>query len=345
MPRKHLLIICSIILTGACTVDKSWNPILLEQESSNLKIAFGSCAHSYDTLNIFNAIHTEQPDLWVWLGDIVYGDTHDMNVLKEKYDKQKRKIEYQQVLNNSKVIGVWDDHDYGINDGGKFYSMKRESKELLLDFLDTDMLDPVRTRDGAYADYTLIAGNKKVKIILLDTRYFRDTLEADLETTARYLPNPTGDILGEEQWRWLEETLTNSDADLHIIGTGIQLIAEEQGYEKWANFPRSRQQLFNLLVESPSTPTLIISGDRHIAELSKIEIPDLGYPLYDFTASGLTHTWGMPWPEPNKFRVDSLIFSKNFGLINIDFSADSPIVALQVRNELNEILLQHTIEY
>jgi alkaline phosphatase D len=44
-------------------------------------------------------------------------------------------------------------------------------------------------------------------------------------------------MLGETQWKWLEDQLTASDADVHIIGGGIQFLPEEHRSEKWANFP------------------------------------------------------------------------------------------------------------
>lgn len=314
-------------------------------EASEITIAFGSCAHSYDSMPIFNAIASHKPSVWVWLGDIMYGDSHDMAVLQKKYHIQKEKPEYKNLMSIAKIIGIWDDHDYGINDGGKYYSKKEESKELLLDFLDVAEDDPVRNHEGAYSTYDLFVEDKLVKIILLDTRYFRDTLDADFGSTARYLPNMEGDILGEEQWQWFEETLRNSIADFHILGSGIQVIADEQGYEKWANFPKSRARIFNLLAEINPKPLIIISGDRHIAEVSKIDIPGLSYPLYDFTASGLTHTWGMYWNEPNQYRVDSLIAFKNFGLLRIDLQQAKPLVTLEVRGENDELIQETKIEY
>ena len=35
------------------------------------------------------------------------------------------------------------------------------------------------------------------------------------------VPDPAGDMLGETQWQWLEQQLTHSDADMHIIGSGM----------------------------------------------------------------------------------------------------------------------------
>jgi alkaline phosphatase D len=335
------------ILSGvlSCNQRSSSDDDILQDMSNEITIAFGSCARSNDSIPIFNDVIAQEPAVWIWLGDIMYGDSHDMSVLKKKYDIQKNNPRYKKLSARAKVIGIWDDHDYGINDGGKNYTMKDASKGLLLDFLDVADNDPVRNHDGVYSAHDIAVGDKTVKIILLDTRYFRDTLEADLKGTARYLPNEAGDILGEEQWRWLESTLKNSKADFHVLGSGIQVIAAEQGYEKWANFPQSRDRFFKLLAKINPKPLMVISGDRHIAEISKIEIPGLDYPLYDFTASGLTHTWSSPWDEPNKFRVDSLIAAKNFGLLRLDLQNAKPEVVLEIRGEHDALIQQTKIIY
>lgn len=342
----HFYFISSIlILLFSCQpeLEKGSEPIV--QKETQVRIAFGSCAHSYDTLKIFDAINNIEPDIWIWLGDIVYGDTHDMAVLKEKYDKQKSKPEYQRLLAQSKVIGTWDDHDYGVNDAGKFHSMKEESKEELLRFLEVPASDSVRFRDGVYSDYAVRVDDKLIKILMLDTRYFRDTLWADTVTLARHLPNFDGDILGEGQWQWLESQLSINSVDLYIIGSSIQLIAEEQGFEKWANFPAARNRFFNMLKNTGDTPVIIISGDRHMAEMSRIDLEYIPYPLYDLTASGLTHTWGMYREEPNQYRQGELIVSKNFGLLDIKFTDQQPHVDTKVINEEGKVLLKQSLHY
>ncbi len=98
------------------------------------------------------------------------------------------------------IIGTWDDHDYGINDGGKDFPKKKESKELMLSFLDVPAGDPMRKHEGVYSSHTYGSGKQKVKVILLDTRYFRDPLKESTAPNTRYTPSDTGDFLGEEQW-------------------------------------------------------------------------------------------------------------------------------------------------
>jgi alkaline phosphatase D len=164
-------------------------------------------------------------------------------------------------------------------------------------------------------------------------------LESSKIEGKRYEINQTGDILGEEQWVWLKKELTNSEADIHIIANGIQVISEEQGFEKWANFPKARKRLLDLLTETKPKNPIVLSGDRHIAEYSRIKTNDLDLP--EITSSGLTHTWGELREEPNKHRIGKLIVSLNFGLLHIDWS--KPAIKFEIRDQNNKILLANEL--
>lgn len=301
------------------------------------RIAFGSCSREYQDNQLWDQILANEPETWIWLGDNIYGDSEDMSVLAEKYRKQKSRPAYQKILQSMPVYGIWDDHDYGVNDGDKNYRMKLQSKELLLDFLDVPAEAEVRAREGAYQYYRLGEGAGAISLILLDTRFFRDELQTDPNGKTRYLPNPGGDILGEEQWRWLEGILQNHPAPVTLIGSGIQVIPEEQGYEKWANFPKARKRLLGLIERFGNGRILILSGDRHIAEISKLELGERRFPVYEFTSSGLTHTWERKREEPNKHRISQLHIVRNFGIIRLDWHTIPPGIQLEIRGEGNRL--------
>lgn len=312
------------------------------------RIAFGSCSRQSSEDQMWDEIVALKPDLWIWGGDNIYGDTHDMNVLKAKYDQQKNRPAYQRLLATCPVTGTWDDHDYGINDGGKFYSRKQESKELALDFLEIPVHHPVRHREGLYYSYTLGKAPRDILILNLDTRWFRDTIykEFYFDSTTnrrryRYLPNPEGDILGEAQWEWLENEFKKSRAALIIINSSIQVLSDEHDFEKWSNFPAARQRLFRLLQRFPDKRVLIISGDRHIAEISRLDLPGLKYPLYDITSSGLTHTWSEAWIEKNPYRIGELVMQKNFALLEIFWEKPAPRIHVSIHGKDRAVFLTH----
>jgi alkaline phosphatase D len=53
-----------------------------------------------------------------------------MTLLRQKYEMLFGKEPLQKFLAHTKTLAVWDDHDYGINDGGKEYPKKVESKNI-----------------------------------------------------------------------------------------------------------------------------------------------------------------------------------------------------------------------
>ncbi|WP_297336070.1 alkaline phosphatase D family protein [Algoriphagus sp.] len=279
-------------------------------------ITFGSCNRQDDPQPLWDPILAENSDLWIWMGDNIYGDTHSMDTLREKYARQKAQPKYQELRNSTAIIGIWDDHDYGINDGGKYYAKKKESQQLMMDFLDVPKSAPERKREGAYAAYMFGSGDKQVKVILLDARYHRDTL---MRENRNYLPNEQGQILGEAQWKWLENELNTSQAQVNLIVSGIQFLPVDHVYEKWANFPKERERLLDLIASSAVKTPILLSGDRHIAELMKLEDERFPEGLYEITSSGLTHTWSKAGEEENRFRIGELIAKLNYGLAEIDW--------------------------
>ena len=324
-------------------IDFSMKP--LDTDSVLTSIAFGSCNNQKKDQSYWNNIASENPDLWIWSGDIVYADTEDMRVKADEYQKQKVNTDYRNFLSKVPILGIYDDHDYGVNDACKTYPKRAVSRDLLLDFLDVPEDQPVRNREGAYQSYTIGPEGKQVKILILDTRYFRDELEKNPEKgEQRFLQNKQGDVLGYDQWKWLERELTNSKATVHIFISSIQLIPEEHYFEKWSNFPAARHKFFKLLSKTNPICPIIISGDRHIAEISMMEVPDIDYPLYEVTSSGLTHARTEKKDEPNRYRVGDLMPKLNYGVLKIDWSGELPALTAEIKGIESDLLQECQIE-
>lgn len=286
--------------------------VVLAQKKNELTFAFGSCNRQDLPQPLWNVIMEDRPHLWIWLGDNIYGDSDDLAVLKVKYDKQLNQEDYKKLIEKVPVIGTWDDHDYGRNDGNRTYPFRKESQQLALDFLGEPVRSPRRKQEGIYAAYDYRVGSKEIRVILLDVRYHQDPLQKDAQRA--YIPDPRADILGEAQWEWLEAQLRDSQADVHLIGSGIQFIPDQHSTEKWANFPVSLERFFDLLAATRAKGVMLISGDRHIGEFSKIQVEGLDYPVYEFTSSGLTHSSTHDRANVNRYRIGPLVTLKNYGL-------------------------------
>ncbi|NNE90172.1 MAG: alkaline phosphatase family protein [Verrucomicrobiales bacterium] len=302
------------------------------------KIAIGSCAHEGKSQPIWDPIVAEQPDLFLFLGDNIYGDTEDMAVMREKYGKLAAKEGYQKLRETCPVLAVWDDHDYGVNDGGAEYPMKVESEAEFHAFFQTPEDAPSRGRPGIYEADLFGPEGRRTQIIRLDTRYFRSELVALPKKTpdGPYDRNtdPAATMLGEAQWKWLADQL-EVPADLRIIASSIQVIPQDHKWELWENMPLERARLFKLLGGKSAGNVIFVSGDRHMGEISVLKTDDPtspGFPLYELTSSGLTNAGGGRAGEVNRHRIENTTnFQKrNYGMVRIDWAKQT--VNLELRD-------------
>ena len=278
-------------------------------------IAFGSC-HKVNDRNsdlVLTSIADQSPDAFIWLGDIVYGKDGDPEHLSKRFDQLKSKSSYQNLLQSTEVFGTWDDHDYGLNNAGRDYKHKDRSRADLFAFLNVPKNSPAYQRNGAYQSYNL---SPKIKLILLDNRYFKSEY-APKPYNDPYPPDYKGTILGEQQWNWLENLLKNSNAEVHIIASGIQVLSPEHRFEKWQNYPNEYKRLIGLLQTHTVKNPIVLSGDRHMSEISQ---KDIGYTiLYDATASGMTEALTNNLSENNPYRIGQAIGVNNYGMIALDW--------------------------
>lgn len=335
--RRHFLKTASAATVGALALRSAPGAVRDGDLGAPLqRILFGSCNKDYKPQPLWPAIVASKPDLWIWLGDIVYGSVDNLADLAGKYRNNKTKPGYEELRKSCRIIGTWDDNDFGLKNGGVENPHKAESQKLLLDFLDEAADSPRRRQDGVYAAYSYGPAGKQVKVILLDTRSHRQA------------PGPNADILGDKQWVWLERQLSESTAEVNLIGSGIQFLSNQHSFEKWANFPKARQRLLDLIVKSRARNVIVLSGDRHLGEISRLKDPRLAYPLYDVTSSGMTHfaESGLKnlfhdfQHEPNPFRRGEVFLGFNFGAITIDWEASPRIVTMQIRDQENVARVQ-----
>lgn len=322
------------------------------------RIAFGSCARQNKEQPIWEAVVATKPQRFLMLGDNIYGDTEDMAVLRAKYDLLGKQPGFMKLRATCPVLATWDDHDYGANDAGAEYPKKKESQQIFLDFFEVPPDDPRRKQEGVYSSHLFGPKGKRVQVILLDARYFRSPLKKGFKPgepgegyRGPYAPNTDADatVLGATQWAWLKEQL-QVPAEVRLIGSGVQVVADEHGSEHWGNFPHERKKLFALIRETKAGGVIFLSGDRHLSEIARLPADHplgVGYPLFDITSSSLNvpsgnvNKAGVRFAnEINSYRVGLTYFDVNFGCVHIDWDQADPVIRCQVRDEKGGVMLQ-----
>ena len=298
------------------------------------RIAFGSCADQNHQQPIWGRIFAYDPELFIFAGDNVYGDDRSgtLSELRGAYARAAKIPAVRRLRATRPVLAIWDDHDFGLNDAGHDFPNKRASEELFLTHWGVAEDDPRRRRDGVYHQVTFGPEGRRVQIILLDTRFFRSPLKATDKRGAagkeQYMPDSDSSktMLGEAQWAWLREQLLKP-ADLRLIVSSIQVLAQGHGYERWGNLPRERQKLFELVKETEANGVIFLSGDRHLGALYR-QTDGVPYDLYEMTSSGINRSYRSA-DEPGPLRLGDVYRYENFGSIDIDWSTNTVTLAVR----------------
>ncbi|MBL8698502.1 MAG: alkaline phosphatase family protein [Alphaproteobacteria bacterium] len=301
--------------------------------ASLTRIAFASCADQGQPQPIWTAVHDYAPELFIFAGDNVYGDVSsgDLRELRAAYAAATEIPGYARLRRETPLLATWDDHDYGANDAGAEFPWKQASKELFLSFWGVPADDPRRAREGLYHAATFGPPERRVQVVLLDTRWFRSPLKpTDRRGAAgreRYVADddPAKTVLGAAQWDWLAARL-REPAALRLIVSSIQVLAEGHGWERWGNFPRERQRLFDLIAATAANGVVFLSGDRHLGAFYR-ETAGTPYPLPEATSSGINKAFRSREPGPN--RLGEVVGEANFGTIDIDWNAGRAAMALR----------------
>ncbi len=356
-PWRLTLVLGLALASADGLAETRWLPLPNGEIS---RIAFGSCAKQWLAQPIWDTVIAAEPDLFLFLGDAIYGDTDGTSAwqvtggqLAGEWNRLADKPEIRRLMASVPVMATWDNHDYGSHDGGAEFPLKRRSADIFLDFFDEPPDSARRQREGVYQARIFGPDGRRVQIMLLDTRYFRSRPVPDerpaeekqrLNMVGRYAPttDPAATLLGEEQWLWMAAQL-EQPAELRLIASSTQIIPDEKGMDEWGNFPHERQRLIDLLRDADVEGVILLSGNVHYAEVSGLEVLD--YPLIELTASGLTHVNEGYAAMPNAYRVGGPVVDLNFGMVEIEWdAAGGPRVTISLRNVSGDVPFAYSFE-
>ena len=308
-----------------------WSP-LPPAEAPLARIAFGSCLHQSKPQPIWRSVIAAEPQLFLMLGDNVYGDikSADYRELKTAYADLADHPDFAAARDAFPILATWDDHDYGSNDAGADFVHRAVGRDQFRAFWKGSGSVAGEDREGIH--YARIFGpiGRRVQIIMLDTRSFRSPLSRKPVGAAGrgpYQPDAAAakTMLGARQWDWLARQF-REPADLRIVVSSIQVLADGHGWERWGNLPAERKRLFQLIDDTGANGVVFLSGDRHRAAMYR-NVADGPYPLIEVTSSSLN----LPMADTDEYgphQIDQMYGSVNFGMLNVDWRKRSLTITI-----------------
>ncbi|MEM9570086.1 MAG: alkaline phosphatase D family protein [Pseudomonadota bacterium] len=321
------------------------------------KVLLGSCLDEEKGPSAaLQSLATERADLFLMVGDNVYGDRDgmsytnnqaDLDEVRESFADLAAREDFQTVRQNLPMMVAWDDHDYGANDSGKEFPFRNYAERIHEVFWGLEDQD-VGQWPGTYYARAFGPEGQRTQVIMLDTRYFRSGLtptdEWGVKGKERYLPAPTGsmqDMLGAAQWTWLENQL-RQPADIRLIASSIQVMPTVHGWEAWSAMPEERQNLFDLIERTQATGVVFLSGDRHSAYIYE-EQGVLPYTANELTSSSLNVSFATELDEMDSRQQGAAFPPENYGSVEIDWEARA--ITLKVHDNAGETVRENAIGF
>lgn len=289
----------------------------------DFSLAFGSCAHyARDPVQpIWLAVHEQEPDLFLWLGDNIYADSVNPSAIAEEYRRQRGVPAFQSLARGVPQLAIWDDHDYALDDHDRSNPVKLEALRQFRRY----WANPSYGLSEAPGVFFRSAYGA-VDLFMLDCRYERDPNDAP--------DTPAKSLLGARQLAWLKEELKASQSERRAV---FKLLccgsnwsdSKGAGGDSWAAFLHERNALFDFIRDEAISGVVLLSGDVHRGELNAIAwSAHGGYDFYDLVSSPLAQAAVPVW---DGYRIAAPVRepyagSPNFGLIRFEFEPEPRLV-------------------
>jgi alkaline phosphatase D len=323
------------------------------EDAPDFAVGFGSCMYinepEFDRpgkgyggdYTIFETINTKKPDIMLWGGDNIYlreADWDSKTGIQHRYTHSRSIKEMQPLLARTQNFAIWDDHDFGPNDGDRsFYNKYVTQKEFKNFWVNKTYGADYEQREGNYSTFNW----GDAQFFLLDNRFFKSP---NNRLTGKRV------LLGETQLEWLMDALSSSSASFKIICIGGQVLNTAARFENYATYPEEKAKLLQEIEANKIKGVLFLSGDRHFTELSKQERVGT-YPLYDWTVSSLTSGTSTSYQqETNLNRVEGSVFAVNdFGILSFSGNKENRQLKLALYDKngvelWNKVILKKELE-
>ena len=299
----------------------------------------GRCRRGAVGYPIFDVMHAQQLDFFLFLGDTIYGDdlcpsppnepgadfrATTLAEYRARHRDQRGAEALRRFLDSVPVYVIWDDHEVRNDFAGPFDSQMPAGRQALREYW------PIRVEpDDPQRLYRTVRAGADLELFILDTRQYRSR-NADRD-------GPAKTMLGERQLQWLLKGLTESTATWKVIVTSVPLSVPKgggagvPGNDGWAGgpgspgFERERQVIVDRILDRRVRNVVFLAGDVHYVQATAYDPNGDGTPdFYEFVAGPLSAAPGRETPASLGLHPTKLINEggyMNFGLIRVTKSS------------------------
>lgn len=250
-----------------------------------LRFAVVSCSNYANGLyNAYQQVtEKNNVDAVIHLGDYIYehggGGVRDhvpnreiitLPDYRQRHASYKEDIDLRQLHQQFAFIATWDDHEtandswaggaQNHNDGeGDWFDRKAVGIQAYFEWM------PIRLPDAMDEEriYRKLSYGNLADIFVLDTR-----LEGREEQDGTTNNDPNRTILGQTQFNWLTNGMSNSTAQWKIVAQQVMMAPLGIGgfgvnEDQWDGYPAERQALYDHVLNNNIDNMVVITGDIH----------------------------------------------------------------------------------
>ncbi len=239
----------------------------------------------------------------------------------QRYVDAFKKLPIYHWQNLVPIFAVWDDHDYGTNDGDINFIGKVPSTSAFEAVFHGNDIPGVweKCPVGTSSKFTAFGQ----RIFLMDDRSFR---KPNTEASAK---SDAFGHWGEEAHRWLINDLNRAVVPSWIINGNQFLSGKTLDYKE--SFQDNHPTEFNTLITElaqQKSAFVFASGDIHLSEIMIAPTNRLGFETYEYTASSMHSYTGTGWDNPLRMP-DATTSEFNFMVHKVNAGANSLEISTQ----------------
>ncbi len=307
----------------------------------------GRCRQGVGGYPIFDVIHRQQVDFFLFLGDTIYSDNPcpsppnepgadfkatTLQTYRTRHRYQRGAEALQRFLKTVPVYVIWDDHEVRNNFSGPFDEQMPAGRQALREYW------PIASpEEDPHRMYRSVRYGADLELFILDTRQYRSRNE-DRD-------GPFKTMLGNAQLQWLLDGLRASTATWKVIATSIPLSIEKAGpgNDGWGREPggtgfgRERQVIVDTILNHKIKNVVFPAGDVHWVQANAYD-PDRDgvIDFHEYMVGPLSARPGRLTAASDELHPMRLVNEsgyQNFGLVHVTKDAFEVTVIDEAENK------------